>query len=478
MRRRLRALAAVAVLGLLGGSALARVVRDRFDHYEHRELFPTCAGCHAGVAQGAGPIWPAAEDCTACHDGTVEEKVEWSAPTEPRASNLRFAHQTHDREVREHQGADSTLQCSACHTERGDDPMRVRAAVVRNCLDCHGIEEGHLEAPDSACATCHVQLVQAVRLSRADVSRFPVPPSHREPDFIEEGHGRQAEAGPGDVAFSCATCHARDFCAECHVNAPEVRAIQALDPDPRSLAVRAELRAPPSHRQPDFMRRHGEQVDRAGMRCATCHTQESCLGCHVGTPSAAQAIPAAAEGRGRGAEVERERPRSHGIDFSEIHAEPAAARPQACSTCHVRTQCLDCHRPDPADPPPGYHPAGFLTSHPAAAYTRDDACSDCHNQSQFCADCHLSAGLGSTDGLRNAGYHDAKGNFFLNHGQAARQSLESCVSCHSENDCLTCHSARGGRRFNPHGPGFDPATLRRKNPSMCTVCHGASIPGG
>ena len=119
-----------------------------------------------------------------------------------------------------------------------------------------------------------------------------------------------------------------------------------------------------------------------------------------------------------------------------------------------------------------------MTSHPAAAYTRDDSCSDCHNQSQFCADCHINAGLGSTDGLRNAGYHDAKGNFFLNHGQAARQSLESCVSCHSERDCLTCHSARGGRRFNPHGPGFDPATLRRKNPSMCTVCHGANIPGG
>jgi hypothetical protein len=78
----------------------------------------------------------------------------------------------------------------------------------------------------------------------------------------------------------------------------------------------------------------------------------------------------------------------------------------------------------------------------------------------------------------NGGYHDAKQYFTLNHGQAARQNLESCVACHAERDCLTCHSAQGGRRFNPHGPGFDPETMRRKNSQACTVCHGAAIPEG
>jgi hypothetical protein len=294
---------------------------------------------------------------------------------------------------------------------------------------------------------------------------------------VDRGHGEQAGAGRTEVAASCATCHARDFCTECHVNAPEVPAIQALALDARSLAHRAELRAPPSHADSAFARRHGDEARRESLRCATCHTQESCLSCHAGSPTAALAIPAAGPGRGAGARVERSRPASHGGDFSELHAEVAAARPQSCSACHTRTQCLDCHRPDAASAPPGYHPAGFLGTHPSAAYTRASSCSDCHNQSQFCADCHLSAGLASTDGLRGAGYHDAKGAFLLNHGQAARQSLESCVSCHSERDCLTCHSAQGGRRFNPHGPGFDPNALRRKNPSMCTACHGATIPG-
>jgi hypothetical protein len=76
------------------------------------------------------------------------------------------------------------------------------------------------------------------------------------------------------------------------------------------------------------------------------------------------------------------------------------------------------------------------------------------------------------------GYHDANAAFILNHGVAARQNIESCISCHSERDCLTCHSAQSGRHFNPHGPGFDPERLRRRNPQTCAACHGRSIPGG
>jgi hypothetical protein len=77
-----------------------------------------------------------------------------------------------------------------------------------------------------------------------------------------------------------------------------------------------------------------------------------------------------------------------------------------------------------------------------------------------------------------AGYHDAKRGFLLGHGPAARQSLESCVSCHAERDCMTCHATavQGGRNFNPHGPGFDAERLRKRNPQMCSACHGAAIP--
>lgn len=447
---------------------------DGFDHWQHRKLFPSCTSCHAGVYQTEQPLWPRASGCATCHDGKIERAVDWRAPSQLPRTNLKFTHQRHAEAVRAK--GDSSVSCGSCHSV-GRDRMRVRLAVVERCLDCHGIRTAHLAAPDTACASCHVTLARASRLTRDDVSRFPVPESHQSPEFAGAEHGREARAtaGTGGISAACATCHARDFCSECHVNAPEVPVIQALAPDPRSLVRRPELKAPPSHADPAFLTHHGSAMRKSAAACATCHTQESCLTCHIGPPARVQALPVSGPGRGRGAVVRRERPASHGADFSEIHGPPANARPASCNGCHVRPQCLDCHRPNPADPTPGYHPAGFLSRHPAAAYSRETSCGDCHNTGQFCADCHVKAGVTARAPL-GRGYHDAKQFFLLGHGQAARQNLESCVACHAERDCLTCHSALGGRRFNPHGPGFDPATLQRKNSQVCTACHGAAIP--
>jgi hypothetical protein len=470
------------LLTLLGIPFLAQrghaQTQEGFDHWQHRELFPRCTSCHVAIPEQGKGVWPQPAACAQCHDGVIEKTVSWRPPSSPSPTNLRFTHREHAEAVQRTTRADSTLDCRSCHAEPAGDRMQVRLAVAQNCLDCHGIRASHLAAPDSACSTCHVPLAEAVRLARADVARFPVPSSHKAPDFEFKGHGRLARGvGNAPVSAACATCHARDFCAECHVNAPEVPAIQALAPDPRSLAHKAELKAPASHGDLAFLRRHGSVARKSAMSCATCHTQESCVACHVGKPAAAMALPVAGPGRGRGAVIRRERPASHAADFSEVHGPVADARPETCSGCHVRPQCLDCHRPNPADPTPGYHPAGFLSRHPAAAYSRETSCSDCHNNGQFCADCHQNAGL-TARGPLDAGYHDAKRSFMLGHGQAARQNLESCVACHAERDCLTCHSALGGRRFNPHGPGFDPETLRRKNSQACTVCHGALIPSG
>lgn len=355
--------------------------------------------------------------------------------------------------------------------------MQVSLAVNRSCLACHGITTPHLSAPDSACAACHLPLARAVRLTRADVSGFREPPSHRESAFRGSGHGTLATAQRSQgqpVAASCATCHARDFCLQCHVDAPETPAIQALPPDKRSLAIGAALEAPPSHREPGFAELHGRNI-RAGTTCAACHTRESCLTCHAGSaPRPVQRLAKAGAGRAVGAMIRRRRPPTHGADFTDAHAPFARAAARSCVTCHARTECLSCHIPSSGQSR-GYHPANFLTRHPAAAYARATSCADCHNTASFCASCHAQLGLRSTGPLR-AGYHDASPGFLFGHGKAARQELETCVSCHAERDCLTCHATAGGRRFNPHGPGFDAERLKRKNPEMCTTCHGAAIP--
>ena len=262
--------------------------------------------------------------------------------------------------------------------------------------------------------------------------------------------------------FPCGACHGgvseaggnpypqATFCAACHDGSIQVE-VSWAPPEPRV----------PS--DPRFA--HASHIAAAGNECSDCHgpggtlpLASDCRACH----SRAEAL--------RNASV------LHGTEYRNRHAASAAAAPETCASCHVRSDCLDCHRPNPASGSPGYHSANFLAEHPSAAYSRALSCSDCHNPRSFCAACHQQAGV-TAAGAIGSGYHDAKAGFIAGHGQAARQSLESCVACHAENDCLRCHSAMAGR-INPHGPGFDADDLRERNPSMCAVCHGTSIPGG
>lgn len=461
----------VVLLGTFGGVALHQD-RDVFDHEKHQKVFPECETCHAGIVQEGARVYPTAESCANCHDGTVEDKVDWSPPpTHP--SNLRFTHAKHVEESGEKFAGDSAIVCSDCHTPTGEAWLTVRRTISGQCLDCHEVKVAHFSAPDTACGTCHFSLAEATALPEARVAKFEKPASHDDAAFLSsKGHGDQAEKGDK----SCMVCHARDFCAQCHVNAPEIKSIQALAPDPRSLALKAELEAPASHKEARFLSQHGGTAKRDPAKCAFCHTQESCLACHRSQTTVVLALPTQGPGRGVGARIERKKPGYHTTDFADRHASRASSSPRTCSACHARAECLDCHRPNPGATG-SYHPVGFLTRHPAAAYNRQTDCAGCHSQAAFCATCHQQAGLVATGRLAQ-GYHDASASFLLNHGTVARQNIESCITCHAERDCLTCHSVQGGRRFNPHGPGFDADRLRRRNPQTCAACHGRNIPGG
>jgi hypothetical protein len=479
---RTRAVLALGVaLGVCGPVAAQEPAPGQaFDHSRHRRVLPTCVACHQGAEDPDAAIWPDSAACATCHDGTVRPTVPWRPPEGPRPSNQRFLHDLVPLMVRPAAGQPDPPACVDCHQEKDAPWMAVRRTVLERCLECHGVRVAHLAAPDTACASCHLPLVEATDLPRERIAGWPAPPSHREPGFTrsgEGGHGRAATSGVSGapIAASCATCHARDFCITCHVDAPEQRAIQALEPDPRSTAIATRLMPPESHGDPAFLSRHGAIVRRTPAACATCHTQESCATCHAAAPRLAAALHAGGAGRGVGAQPTRRPPSSHRDRFAERHAVAATSVPASCAGCHVRTDCLSCHRPD-AGAASGFHPAGFLTRHPAAAYARETSCSDCHSAQAFCATCHQSAGLTATRTL-GSGFHDASTFFIAGHGTAARQSLESCVACHTEGDCLKCHSALGGRHFSPHGPGFDPERLRRKNPEMCVACHGRAIQG-
>ncbi|MEZ4588972.1 MAG: cytochrome c3 family protein [Gemmatimonadales bacterium] len=484
MSARLAAALVAAATLVTAGAAARRPATEAFPHEKHAKLFPLCTTCHAGVVDQGAPVWPAAESCVECHDGRIESRVEWAPRRGPRVTNLAFDHFAHARTALIRTPGDSAklALCGSCHNQTGAPRMTVQHAISGQCIDCHELGETHLAVADSACSTCHLSLAEARTLPRERIAAFPKPPSHERADFGLEGHGKLAEPGQGrggaGVAASCATCHARDFCITCHVNAPEVGPIEALALDPRSLAIEAKLPTPTGHAKASFQRDHGRDASRSSASCATCHTQPNCTACHVESrPSGIGRLAMPGPGRATGPSIHRTKPTSHTASFAETHGPEANSRPSSCEACHVRSDCLDCHRPAP-DGGGGFHPAGFLTRHPTSAYTRDATCSDCHNPAQFCQSCHQQAGFRVDGRLGGQGFHDGRQAFLIGHGQAARQNLESCASCHAERDCTACHSAVGGGfRFSPHGPGFDPDRLRRKNPSLCVACHGTAIPG-
>lgn len=97
-------------------------------------------------------------------------------------------------------------------------------------------------------------------------------------------------------------------------------------------------------------------------------------------------------------------------------------------------------------------------------------CSNCHNTAAFCRECHIGVGVESV-GRLGPGYHDAEPVWLLRHATAARQGLEQCASCHTQQDCLQCHSQFGAFKVSPHGPDFDAERARDRNPWICRACH-------
>ncbi|TFG65694.1 MAG: hypothetical protein E4H28_03645 [Gemmatimonadales bacterium] len=498
-------------LALASGVLVSMTRADRFSHSDHAGLFPTCLGCHSGIPQGNEDLYFSVvpKDCVRCHDGEREGTVDWTEPART-ASNLIFVHVDHAAELEA--AGDSALACAACHGPFGaDEPrMAIDRAAPETCTGCHAHDASEHLAAEAVCSDCHAILTDSPDLSTTRVAEFPEPPSHSSDGFVLE-HGSSGEG----ALESCAVCHARETCTRCHLNAGSVEEIQEIQPDPRvAMLVEgepAEWPEPPSHDKSGWEFNHGDEIEAGSQSCATCHAETSCRTCHgsAAIPAIA-ALPNPGEGEPAGVVVPRTSPPGHLPLFATQHGAAVAADMPRCSSCHIESQCAECHEgPNrvagefaprrstgsngtagdppgaeqflhanattgtlPPEPRSGYHPANFLLRHGAEAFAVQTVCSDCHSTEAFCRECHQSIGitLGAGDGAGGA-FHDAQANWFFEHGRAARQGLEGCASCHQQTSCLRCHSAKSGLRISPHGPGFDPSRVATASTESCGIRH-------
>ena len=282
LSRAAAALMLILAVAFTGGFSLGKVSRAAddagFPHVKHAKLFPTCGSCHAGISTGdSASMFPPAPSCKECHNGDDVKVVAWSAAA-VRPTNLRFDHARHTRST---DSAGTSVDCARCH---GDGPsvkngMLVARPRPETCIGCHAHEAPSHFAATSRCATCHVPLARATTLSDSAVGALPKPPSHAEPNFIST-HGIAVKTE------TCATCHARESCARCHLNAATLAPIVALGSDARIARLLkgrpATYVLPSSHRRSDFPDTHGALAQLSVQTCATCHAQPSCRACHTG----------------------------------------------------------------------------------------------------------------------------------------------------------------------------------------------------
>ncbi|MDT8340952.1 MAG: hypothetical protein RQ751_05520 [Longimicrobiales bacterium] len=260
------------------------------------------------------------------------------------------------------------------------------------------------------------------------------------------------------------------------MNGEELPSIRSLALDARVSVLEAgrvpEYPEPASHHDFAWSWTHGEVAAKRPGYCGNCHARESCVSCHVTYAGAVvDQLPALERDDGRGVRVEGSAG-VHEPGFAITHAARGAMDDGTCRSCHSTPFCESCH-----DGPtqPSFHFGNYLQLHGAEAWGSEFECATCHNPDVFCRGCHESVGRGS-EGRLDVAYHSRSPFWLFAHGNAARQALETCRTCHSQSDCAICHAAVGSWRINPHGPGFDAARLRDANVWSCLACHRNGIP--
>lgn len=475
--KRLFAIVLLAVAPIVLGAQQ----RDGFPHDKHAKLFPVCTSCHGSTTDnGALRSLPAPSQCVTCHDGSKRRRVTWAPPESRPVGLLAFSHSAHDAK------AGTEANCQSCHAT-ATTWMAIGKAAPATCVGCHAHKVPEHLSPDAKCTTCHRPLARAVGMTDAQIKALPKPATHESSDFLE-AHGAQAKAS----IATCATCHAQQSCARCHLDASRNATIAALSPDVRVARLAAALAPnrpqPADHKVADFVAGvHGRTATASTARCAVCHTQTTCLTCHTGTigrtaiasltPGAP--APTATRVASRPATDWTPAPHSanavskpikvHADNWSKVHGPSAASEATTCSGCHAQRFCKDCHAAERVGAK-RYHPANFVSRHAPEAYSAETECATCHSVQAFCRDCHRQAGFAATSQRRGTGFHNGAAPWLLQHGRAARQDLTGCTSCHQQSYCTQCHS-NSGWSINPHGPDFDAARMAARNRTMCLRCH-------
>lgn len=232
--------------------------RRPFPHHRHTAQGGiSCVQCHEGITKatdGDPLVLPDTAKCVSCHQKPHDthecSNCHGLASTREEAQlehdALKFKHSTHYMRLKGN--------CAFCHRGVENDSDRVLPPMAV-CLSCHEHQQEFAEA--RTCDGCH-----------KDIRGEEVAPSSHvahDGDWLRE-HGERAIS----ASDLCATCHAQKFCGGCHG-----RTVPIL---PEKLAFDDPLRAG-VHRA-GFVSRHSLEARTQPGLCTTCHASDFCEDCH------------------------------------------------------------------------------------------------------------------------------------------------------------------------------------------------------
>jgi predicted CXXCH cytochrome family protein len=339
----------IAVLGLAAcAGVLGLRPRDPshpFEHRAHATHGVNCVECHAGVASSGHTETlhlPSDDTCRKCHQKAHDQHSCLGCHGEASVregaklaeQHLRFEHRVHQAPT----GGD----CVHCHEAVAEArPVMLRPKMA-TCFGCH---EHRDQWTTRDCNSCHVDLA----------AEDSPPESHlvHDGDWLRE-HGTRA-ASARDL---CASCHSERSCAGCHGvgTVPMLPARMAFDQVPLSGLHRA-----------GFVARHSMEARSDPGLCTTCHTEDSCIGCHN------------REGVGAGTATRSPHPSgwiTTGAGGGD-HGVQARIDPTSCAGCHGgagEMLCVGCHRVGGPGGTP--HGPGFRSERNK---THDLPCRLCHS---------------------------------------------------------------------------------------------------
>lgn len=425
-----------------------------------------------------------------------------------------FSHESHIVALREI----SDPQCSYCHDEMPGH-MAINFDV---CVDCHDntdrifrrfalarispekmsfksfFHSSHLNFVDEpACESCHADSIgQAPSpLTCKECHESPMvdgvypasPPSVQDgkqleswKSFFHNKHVQLTDEG-------CVDCHggleemppSSEVCLSCH------------DAEFVEFAYDEIIKFAESDRSGWFDFYHQGHSDNVSLSCEDCHSSASrqgkvpvaaaCSECHSESFSEA-AIKSSSSRRGVST-----------VDgwFGFIH-ETHMENVDSCADCHVasvvkppKNICADCHEEgfvaSVADPlserlvSTGHGPA-WVKRHGEFATIKGVSCMECHTE-ETCVSCHTGDKAFEFD---DSSLSPHPSSFMLKHPFAAKAKGDTCNACHEESSCNDCHdsfgrtklkSASHRRSWSSIEAGFTGVAHEKFPSSSCSTCH-------